>query len=51
MLRDLWNAIVTVIFGSRAVENTSDWYESHKKANQSRKEVDAIIEADKNKKG
>ncbi len=52
MLRDLFNAILRVVFGHNMVDNTKDWHEASQKANKSRAEVDTIIaEANKDKKG
>ncbi len=52
MLRDWFDAILRVVFGHNAVENTKDWYKAKQKADKSRAEVDRIIaEANKEKKG
>jgi len=52
MIRELFRAILHVFFGDRAIENTSDWYEAHKKTEASRQELEqAVQEAENNKKG
>lgn len=42
-MRDLLDAILRVVFGHNAVDNTSDWHKAHNKARESRAEVDKII--------
>lgn len=52
MLKELLDAIARVFFGHNAVDNASDWKQSHDKAAESREEVERIItEAENNKKG
>lgn len=45
MLRDLIDAVIRILFGHNAVDNGKDWYQAHRKAKDSRSEVDAIIAA------
>lgn len=54
MLKDLFDAIVRLVFGTNTVDNAADWKRSHDKASASRTEVQQIIknaETNENKKG
>ena len=49
MFRDLVNAILKVIFGHNAVENTAEWKAAHDKANRSRADVNNILDTEDKK--
>ncbi len=39
MLREIWDAIVRVVFGNNAIDNAKDWKQSHDKAEKSRQDL------------
>ena len=43
MVKELFDAIMRVIFGHNTVDNAKDWKQAHDKAAKSRAEVEQII--------
>lgn len=43
MLKELIDAVMRVVFGHNAVDNTSDWYKARQKSKVSRDELERVI--------